>query len=189
MKTQQLSSLFELFQKIPDPRKRLGRVFPIGAVLTLIALGLLRGFHHLSPMVRNAQRLSQTQRRQVRLPFKKGTRFRRVPGYNVFRDVLRGIDLDELARSLTAWMQSHAGELPRTLAIDGKIIRDHLGLIVTWVDTEDATPVAVMANTLGKGHELKTVQKLLASPEVSLVNAVVTGDPVASWIKDTGGSE
>ena len=73
-------------------------------------------------------------------------------------------------------MQSHAGELPRTLAIDGKIIRDHLGLIVTRVDTEDATPVAVMANTLGKGHELKTVQKLLASPEVSLVNAVVTGD-------------
>ena len=176
LKVEQLSSLFELFQTIPDPRGRSGRVFPIGAVLTLIALGLLRGCFHLSSMVRNAQRLSQTQRRHLRLPFKKGTRFVRAPGYSVFRGVLERMDLDLLAGALTRWMQSHAGELPRTLAIDGKTIRDHLGLIVTLVDTEDGAPVAVMANTKGKGHELKTVQKLLASPEVSLHNAVVTGD-------------
>ena len=176
LKVEQLDSLFEVFQSIPDPRGRSGRVFPIGAVLTLIALGLLRGCVHLSSMVRNAQRLSQTQRRHLRLPFKKGTRFVRAPGYSVFRDVLERIDVDVLAEALTRWMQSHDGDLPRTLAIDGKTIRDHLGLIVTLVDTEDGAPVAVRANLKGKGHELKTVQKLLASPEVSLHNAVVTGD-------------
>ncbi len=73
-------------------------------------------------------------------------------------------------------MQAHAGELPRTLAIDGKTIRDHLGLIITLVDTEDGVPVAVMADVRGKGHELKGVQNLLASPEVNLINAVVTAD-------------
>jgi hypothetical protein len=57
---------------------------------------------------------------------------------------------------LTQWLQSHADELPRTLAVDGKTIRDHLGLIVTLVDAQEGTPVAVAANPTGKGHELKT---------------------------------
>lgn len=59
----------------------------------------------------------------------------------MFREVLRRVDLEQLADTLTEWMQSHAGELPRTLAIDGKIIRDKLGLIVTLVDTESGAPV------------------------------------------------
>ena len=58
-------------------------------------------------------------------------------GYRVFSQVLARIDLNELARLLTLWMQSNAGELPSTLAIEGKTIRDHLGLIVTRVDTEE----------------------------------------------------
>jgi hypothetical protein len=176
LKAPQLSSLFEAFQKVPDPRSRCARAFPIGAVLALVALGLLRGAVHLSAIVRSAQKLSQDQRRRLRLPCKKGTRFVRVPGYSVFREVLRRVKLDDLARVLTLWMQAHAGELPRTLAIDGKTIRDHLGLIVTLVDTEEGVPVAVLADTRGKGHELKTVQKLLASPDVSLTNAVITAD-------------
>ena len=48
LKAPQLSSLFEAFQKVPDPRSRCARAFPIGAVLTLVALGLLRGTIHLS---------------------------------------------------------------------------------------------------------------------------------------------
>ncbi|MBC8094939.1 MAG: transposase [Akkermansiaceae bacterium] len=90
--------------------------------------------------------------------------------------MLQQIDLAVLAERLTQWMQSHAGELPRTLAVDGKVIREKLGLIVTLVDTEEGMPVAVAANVQGKGHELKTTQKLLASPDVNLLNATVTAD-------------
>ena len=36
--------------------------------------------------------------------------------------------------------------------------------------------MAVAVNLQGKGHELKTTQKLLASPKVNLLNATVTGD-------------
>ena len=145
-------------------------------VLTLIALGLLRGAVHLSTLVRTAQKLTQAQRRQLRLPRKKGTRFHSVPCSDVFRRVWHGIDRQRLAGSLTRWLQSQAGELPRTLAIDGKTIRDHLGLIVARIDTEEGTPVALAANVKGKGHELKTTQALLASPEVNLLNATVTAD-------------
>jgi hypothetical protein len=176
LKAPQLASLYGTFSRVPDPRSRRARRYRIETVLTLVALGLLRGAVHLSTIVRTAQKLTQAQRKQLRLPFKKGTKFRGVPCYDVYRDVLRGADLQILASRLTQWLQSHAGELPRTLAVDGKIIRDHLGLIVTLVDTEEGTPVALAANVEGKGHELKTTQTLLASPEVNLINATVSAD-------------
>ena len=176
LKTPQLCSLHDVFSKVADPRRRNARRYLIGTVLSLIALGLLRGAVHLSTIVRTAQKLTQAQRRQLRLPRKKGTRFHSVPCYDVFREVLHGIDLQLLAQSLTGWLQRQAGELPRTLAIDGKTIRDHLGLIVALVDTEDGTPVALAANVKGKGHELKTTQELLASPQVNLIQATVTAD-------------
>ena len=176
LKAPQLKSLFQTLQGIKDPRARTARAYPLGAVLSLVALGLLRGAVHLNAIVRHARKLTQNQRRNLRLPFKKGTRFVKVPSYDVFREVLRRVDLEQLAGALTGWMQSHAGELPRTLAIDGKIIRDKLGLIVTLVDTESGAPVAVMAEPRGKGHELKAVQKLLASPDVNLHRAILTAD-------------
>ena len=176
LKAPQLCSLYDVFSKSTDPRRRNARRYPIGAVLTLVALGLLRGAVHLSTIVRTAQKLTQAQRRQLRLPRKKATHFYSVPCYDVFRDVLHGIDLQILAESLTGWLQSQAGELPRTLAVDGKTIREHLGLIVALVDTEEGTPVALAANVKGKGHELKTTQQLLASPHVNLLHATVTAD-------------
>ena len=64
----------------------------------------------------------------------------------------------------------------KLLSIDGKTIRDHLGLIVARIDTEEGTPVALAAHVKGKGHELKTTQQWLASTEVNLLNATVTAD-------------
>ena len=139
-------------------------------------MGLLRGHAHLNPIVRQATRLSQQQRRTLRLPMKKGCKFWQVPCYAVFRELLHRMDLEALATTLTEWMQSHAGELPRNLAVDGKTIRDRLGLVVTLVDTETGAPVAVSADVRGKGHELKLTQRLLASDAVNLQGAVVTAD-------------
>lgn len=174
LKMPQLASLYDVFETMPDPRQR--KRYRIGSVLTLAALGLLRGAVHLSEIARLAPKLTQAQRKQLRLPFKKGTKFRSVPCYAVFREVLQQVDLEVLAERLTQWMQARAGVLPRTLAVDGKIIREKLGLIVALVDTEEGIPVAVAANVQGKGHELKTTQNLLASPEVNLLNATVTAD-------------
>lgn len=176
LKVAQLESLRRAFQRVRDPRTSSGRRYSIGAVLTLVALGLLRGAVHLSQIVRTAQKLTQAQRQRLDLPLKKGTRFHSVPGYDVFREVLRRADLEDLALVLTQWLQAHAGALPRTLAVDGKTIRDHLGLIVALVDTEEGMPVAVAANLHGKGHELKTTQVLLASAAVNLEHAIVTAD-------------
>lgn len=170
----QLASLYDVLHALPDPRSR--KTYPLGAVLVIVALGLLRGAVHLSTIARLAPKLTQAQRKQLRLRFKKGTRFRAVPSYSVFREVLQSIDVEVLAQRLTQWMQAQAGQLPRTLAVDGKVIRENLGLIVALIDTEDGAPVAVAVNPKGKGHELKTTQNLLASPHVNLLNATVTAD-------------
>jgi hypothetical protein len=169
-------SLYETLQQVPDKRKRQGQRYPLGAILSIVCLGLLRGAVHLSTIHRTAQKLDQRQRGELGLRFKRGTRFRAVPGYDVYREVLKTLDLEKLAQVLTQWLQSHDQQLPRTLAVDGKTIRDHLGLIISLVDVEEGAVVALRANTQGKGHELKETQKLLADPQVNLVNAVVTAD-------------
>jgi hypothetical protein len=176
LNSKQRASLSEVFRSVPDPRARSGRRYPLSAVLTIVALALLRGAIHLATIHRTGLKLDQRQRAQLNLPFKKGTRFRAAPGYFVYRDILAALDLERLAEVLTGWLQSQTGQLPRTLAIDGKIIRQNLGLIVTLVDAEEGTPVAVMADVRGEGHELKTAQKLLASPTVNLHHATVTTD-------------
>ena len=77
-----------------------------------------------------------------------------MPGYDLYRDVLAALDLEAFARLRTGWLQARAGLLPRTLALDGKTIRERLGCIVSLVDHEDGVPVALAAAP-GKGHELK----------------------------------
>lgn len=71
----QLASLYEVLHALPDPRSR--KTYPLGAVLVIVALGLLRGAVHLSTIARLAPKLTQAQRKELRLRFKKGTRFAR----------------------------------------------------------------------------------------------------------------
>ena len=167
--------LLEVFRQMPDPRRRQGRRFALSGVLTLIALGLLGGAQSISDIHRSAQRLSQAQRRGLGLRPKKGKRFYPVPGYDLYRDVLAGLDVEAFARLLTGWLQARAGLLPKTLALDGKTIREHLGCIVSLVDQEDGVPVA-LAVAAHKGHELKAAQALLADEQVALAGCTVTAD-------------
>ena len=170
-------SLREALRQVPDPRRAQGKRYPLAPCLTVLALGLLAGKTHLSEIQRFGTRLSQPQRQALGFRRKNGTRFYTVPTYTVLRDLLRRVDLDALADGLTRWLQSQAGLLPASLALDGKTIRDHLGCIVSLVEHEDGAPVAVRAAP-NKGHELPAAQALLRSESVHLVGCVVTADPL-----------
>jgi len=52
------------------------------------------------------------------------------------------MDPEAFAKILNDWLQSRAGSLPGALALDGKMIRDHIGLL-TLAQHEDGAPVAV----------------------------------------------
>ena len=138
----QMLSLEEVFRRAPDPRARNAR-FRIAPVLTLIAMALLAGRRDIAEIARFASTLTPTQRHQLGLPRKKGTQaFYQVPGYAVFYQVLTRLDPAAFAVLLGGWLQTRAGTLPQALALDGKMIRDHIGLL-TLAQHEDGAPQAV----------------------------------------------
>lgn len=141
VKAEHMDSLLDLFRRAPDPRDTNTR-YRIGPVLTLIALALLAGRREIAEIAHYATTLTQAQRRRLNLPRKRGTRFYQVPGYGVFYQVLTRMDPDAFATLLTEWLQARAGTLPAVLALDGKMIRDHIGLL-TLAQHDDGAPQAV----------------------------------------------
>ena len=138
----QVLSLFELLRHAPDPRAK-NTQFRIDAVLTLVAMAILAGARDIAQIARFATRLHPKQRAALGLPRKVGSRcFYRVPGYNVFYQVLIRLDADQFARRLSEWLQAQSGMLPSAFALDGKMIRDCIGT-VTLAEHEDGSPVAL----------------------------------------------
>jgi hypothetical protein len=163
LKQSEMLSLKDVLKKAPDPRSTNTR-FRIGPVLTVIAMALLAGRREIAEIARFANTLSQGQRRQLTLPLKKGTKaFHEVPGYSVFYQVLIRMDPEPFAKLLTDWLQKAAGSLPTALALDGKMIRDQIGLL-TLAQHEDGAPQAVAVYDQKEGTErceLSAAQALL----------------------------
>jgi hypothetical protein len=190
----QLDSLRTVFLKAPDPRGRNTR-FRGFAVLTIIALALLAGRRDIAEIARFATLLSQAQRRRLGLPRKQGTKaFWQVPSYSVFYQVLTRMDPEAFAKTLSTWLENRAGSLPGALALDGKMIRDHIGLL-TLAQHEDGTPVAVAVYDQKEGTErceLNAASALLEQIP-ALDGKLITADPLhcqrkhAATIVEKGG--
>jgi hypothetical protein len=173
----QMGSLLEILRQAPDPRDSNTR-YRIGPVLTLIAMALLAGRREIAEIARFATSLTQPQRRQLGLPRQKGTRaFYSVPGYGVFYEVLTRMDPEPLATLLSGWLQARAGTLPQALALDGKMIRNHIGLL-TLAQHEDGTPQAVAIYDQKEGTERceQTAATQLLEKLPALDNKIITAD-------------
>lgn len=194
LNTLQRRSLLEVLRRAPDPRAANTR-FRIGPVLSLVALALLGGARQISEIARFASRLTPKQRAELRLPIKKGTRrYYEVPTYSVFYEVLTRMDPEAFATILSEWLGKQAGTLPGVLALDGKMIRDIIGM-VSLVDAEDGSPVAVAIMDQKENTErceLKAAQTLIEQMP-ALEGKTVTADPLhcqkqtARAIVDKGG--
>jgi hypothetical protein len=181
LKTAQLESLRDAFRQVPDPRAATSRRHPLPALLGLIALGLLMGARDVLDIWRKVAGLSQRQREALglRVRDKQSGRLT-MPGYDALNDLLGAIDPAAYARALTAFLQAHAGLLPRSLALDGKSVGNgKCGMIITLCRHEDGRPVAM---TVARGKkedcEVSEGRALLADPQVELVHALVTADPL-----------
>jgi hypothetical protein len=194
IKEQEVESLRQVFVKAPDPRASNTR-YRTGAVLTIIALALLAGRREIAEIVRFAQSLRQPQRRRLGLPLKKGTRaFYSVPGYDVFYQVLTRMDPEVFATLLTQWLRTRVGTLPAALALDGKMIRDHIGLL-SLVQHEDGAPQAVAVYDQKEGTQRceQTAAQAVLESLAALDGQMITADPLhcqrkaARTIVDKGG--
>jgi hypothetical protein len=91
--------------------------------------------------------------------------------------VLSRLEAEAFARLLNGWLQGQAGQLPAALALDGKMIRDQIGL-VTLADHEDGSPVAValMDQKEGTPRCEQTAALALLESLPSLEQHVVSAD-------------
>ena len=181
LKVAQLESLRQAFRQVPDPRAATSRRHPLPAMLGLIALGLLMGARDVLDIWRKVACLTQNQRQALGLCVRdKHSRRLTMPGYDALNDLLGAIDSSAYAHALTAFLQAHAGLLPRSLALDGKSVGNgKCGMILTLCRHEDGRPVAMtVAHGKKEDCEVSEGRALLADSQVQLVNALVTADPL-----------
>lgn len=181
-----MESLHEMLCKVPDPRAR-NSVFHIGAMLSIVAMAIFSGHRNLVQVVRFAERMHSNHRKALGLPrYSPEGSYRKTPSYNAFYSLLRQLDLDEFARMLSLWLQQHTGSLPAALALDGKFIRDTVGL-VCLADHETGVPrsMAKASKKEGAGEdcEMKASQRMIRQ-QTSLTGTIITADAL-NCQKDT----
>lgn len=162
--TGHLRSLSDALRAVPDPRSK-STHYRIGPVLSIVAMAMLSGYRDIASFHRFGLSLDQKQRGHLGLPLKRGRgRFRQAPGYRVYYHLLADLDLEAFARVLSAWLQERAGELPGALAMDGKMVRDTIG-VLSLVEHDTGIPVAMAPmrskNDEHPASELKVAQRLI----------------------------
>lgn len=173
----QLRSLAEALRATKDPRAS-NRQYPLGPVLSVIAMALLSGARDIAQIHRFALRLQPQQRGALGFRRKRGQAVFQIPSYSVYRDVLIALDLDAFAQVLTNWLAAHRGTLPTALALDGKMIRDTIG-VLSLVDVETGVPVAmrIMTQKEGDGARCeKNAARQLVKGLPDAQGALISGD-------------
>lgn len=185
LRTVQIASLHQTLCRVRDPRAS-NRSFHIGSILSIVAMAIFSGHYNLVQVVRFANRLRNDQRKELGLPrFSADSSYRKVPSYKVFYNLLRKLDVDAFAQPLSQWLALHSGTLPTALALDGKFIRDTVGL-VCMVDHETGVPhtMARASRKEGEGEycELKVAQRLIED-QSDLSHALITADPLHCQVR------
>lgn len=172
-----MRSLAQALRATPDPRAS-NRKFPLAPLLCVIAMALLSGARDIAQIHRFGWRLRAQQRAALGFRRRRGTVVYPMPGYSVYRDVLKALDLEAFARVLTDWLAAHRGTLPAALALDGKMIRDTIG-VLSLVEVETGVPVALRVMTQKEGdgaHCEKCVARELIDTMPDAQGALISGD-------------
>ena len=139
-----VESLFGALMGLRD-RRRSNRSVPQVSVLCAVALAMLCGHSSVSEFVRFAQGLTQEQKKLLGFPrLKRNRELCRAPSRKTFDTVLSNVSPSELAGALDRWYAKSLGDLPATLAADGKYVRDKAGtlnLCDPYGRTASSTPI------------------------------------------------
>ena len=188
--------LVQALQRVHDPRRN-NRRFRCGTVLCIVAMAILSGCRNLSEIHRFGQRLKPKHRARLGLPRNRQypKRFE-VPSYKVYYNLLCKLSLDQFAQVLTDWLQAGRGRLPAALAMDGKMVRDVVG-VLSLSEHDSGVPVAVAIQTEKKGDgehcELQVAKRTLSDQAHILDGALVSSDALhthkvnAINVTDAGG--
>jgi hypothetical protein len=168
-------SLLEALATVPDPRSRHGRRFPLAAVLSLVALGLLVGRRSLDAILQLRKDYGDA------LPLALGFPRCRFPSASALSRLLARLDPAAVEAALAAWVRPRLPpDAAATVAIDGKALRGSRDGVVPGhhlVAAYAPAAKAVLAQLRvdPKTNEHKAALELLGILP-PLKGAVVTGD-------------
>ena len=168
-----MSSLYEVFAQLPDPRSPLGRRHPLPAILSQATVAMLGG-------ARSLEAIAQFGR-------DRGCRFARALGFTrdempckaTFHNVFKVLDAEVFEQALGRWLRGRRRAGWRRMAIDGKTLRGAQGdqlpgvHLLAVFDHEAKTAIGQM-RVDRKTNEHKAALALLDVIEVE--GSVVTGD-------------
>jgi hypothetical protein len=178
LKTKEMNSLYWVLRSIPDPRTS-NKTYHIGSILSIVAMAVFSGHRNLAQIVRFGKRMNQAHRKAIGLRrYKKNSTFLNAPSYKVYYNLLAKLDVDAFAESLSGWLNEHRGSLPAALALDGKFIKDTVG-VVCLVDHETGVPVAMTKASKKEGDtgdcEMVAAKKMIEN-QSDLSNTLITAD-------------
>ena len=174
-------SLYDVFSEIPDPRRPRGRLYPLAAVLTMIATALLCGARSLAAIAEwgvNYNHLAPAL--GLRRKTRDGSRYR-TPCTSELHTVLAALPAAAFEAALTRWIlaQGVTDLDRRVVAIDGKTLRGSQGHQLPGVHLlaaycRDVAAVIAQLAVPGKTNEHKTALQLLQL--IPLEGTLITGD-------------
>ena len=178
----QAESLYDAMRRVKDWRDD-NKSIPAAAMLSIVVMATMGGTNSVKAIWRFGERLTMAQRRKLCLRHDKDrfgkplAAYFKVPSYVTFYKFLKKLDLVDFGERLSAWLREQEGTLPRRLALDGKFVKEVMG-VVSMVDCETGAPVAVASSRRKEGTvgecELPKGQKLIRDQD--LTNAIVCAD-------------
>jgi hypothetical protein len=170
--TAPVTTLYELFLQVPDPRYARGIRHPMAALLTLAATAMLAGAKTLTDI---AQFGLHRKKLRKAIGFKRG----KSPCIGTFHYLFKALDAQKFEEALQQWLQLHHADKQSPLHIDGKTLRGSRRGEIPGVHL-----LAAYSQTLGtaltqmpvdaKTNEHKAALELLKL--IPLKGTLVTGD-------------
>lgn len=111
-------TLIESLRQIPDFRRKQGRRYPLIAVLLITIMSIMSG----RCRYREIAAFAKANQKEL-LTFFRMTKRKRLPSHVTFREVLKGVDFDDVLSAFNQWAEQYVKLEPdEWLAMDGKAL-------------------------------------------------------------------
>jgi hypothetical protein len=160
---EQMGSLWERFEQVPEWRQPNGKRHRLPTVLTITALACLAGVGQgYRAVSRFAERLTKLQRRALRCWVHPDTGKLEVPSEAVFQRVLRAVARAQVEAMVLQWQDQMLGAVPATdaVVIDGKEVRGGDLMLVNAV-AQPSQRVLGVEPVDAKTNEIPTARTLI----------------------------